>query len=217
MSRTLRAFVAMIAVRSMARSILKLPILQSDDRESREKKLLQIRMDALTAAFIYSRNLYWIAISSSSLVLGSILTPIFILLALSIPAGQAHREFFEVASQLSSAILLLWSVAALILKVEVKKEAFIAGRAANNFIASEVLKLLADPQQDLGWFITYVSRQDTVDQDNLGGLSERLRKKAYRQSLKQLFPGDASVVCGVCGLSPYKFKRGDCQLCGNKT
>lgn len=206
----------MIGVGSVAKKIKGLPMLNVNERNSREKKLLQFRMNALTAVFIYSRKLRWISISSSALMLCSILTPVLIILALNMSAGQAYRGVLEFASQLSSAVLLLWSIAVLILKVEVKKEAFIAGRAANNFIAGEALKLLSDSQQDLGWFITYVSRQDSVDQDNLGSLEGRRRKEAYRHSLKQLFPGDASVVCDVCRQSPYRFQEGDCQLCGNK-
>lgn len=208
---------AMVVVETMTSSLRDKPDAHLATTQDRERKLYQIRMDALTANFVYSKRLHWIFISSSSLVLGSILTPILILLALNSPVGESHRDWLETASKISSALLLLWSVAALILKIEVKKEAYIAGRAANNFIASEVLKLLANPRQDISWFITYVSRQDTADQDNLGGLGERLRKMAYRQSLKQLVPGNASIVCEVCQLSPYKFKKGDCQLCGNRT
>lgn len=183
----------------------------------RGDRLRQIRMDALTAVFLYSRGLRWLSLFSNSLTFASILTPISILVVLNSPIGAANREAFENVSYISSAVLLMLSIAALIFRIEVKKEAYIAGRASNIFIASEALKLLANPEQDVAWFVTYTSGQDTVDQNNLGNVDDGVRKAAYRESLKRLFPGDASVVCSFCGSSPHSFEKGDCQLCGNRS
>jgi len=187
----------------------------TDRFNSRHGKLLQVRANALTAIFLYSRGLRIISAFSNSLILASLLTPIVILFALNKSIGTKFEDFIELVSYLSSALLLLLSITALVLRVDARKEAFLAARVANNFIANESLELLANPDQDLAWFLRYVSSQDSVDQNNIDKMRVSLRQEAYRESLKQLVPGDSSVTCSVCNASPYKFKSGDCQLCGN--
>ncbi len=53
------------------------------------------------------------------------------------------------------------------------------------------------------------------DRSALGILSTGNRQQAYREALKEVNPGDVNVVCPFCKASPWKFKAGDCQACGN--
>ena len=56
---------------------------------------------------------------------------------------------------------------------------------------------------------------DSKDQENIGSISDELRKKAYRHSLMKLYPGKKDTVCSICNASPFKYIKGSCQTCGN--
>ena len=182
---------------------------------SRRDKLLQARTNALTAEHVYSVKLRSLGKLSNSLLVVSLLTPIVILLAQFPAKGTAFEPLVQVLSYISSGALLILSVTSLALGVESKKESFQSARAANTFIANESQELIDTPTQDATWFFRFVANQDSIDQKNISEIDDDLRKESYRESLKRLVAGDSSVRCPVCNLSPYKFKPGICQLCGN--
>ena len=74
---------------------------------------------------------------------------------------------------------------------------------------------MSSEDQEASWFYKYVSDQDARDQENIENIPEITRQESYRHSLKKLHPSESTVVCSVCGTSPYIFTKGNCQLCGN--
>ena len=186
-----------------------------DPQKARQDKLLQIRTDALSAEFVYSVRLGRLGNISNALLLLSLLTPLVILVALYPSKGTQYESLVQWVSYVSSGILLALAIISLALQVEAKKESFSSARSSNTFIAAESLELISNPAQDATWFFRHVSNQDSIDQKNIANITNRLRQEAYRDSLKRLVPGDSSTTCSVCNASPYKFKAGDCQLCGN--
>ena len=74
---------------------------------------------------------------------------------------------------------------------------------------------LTDSERE--WFYRYVSEIDNNDIDTFAGLSDEKRKETYREALKEVEPGNHKITCPVCESSPWKYEKGDCQLCGNKS
>jgi mobilome CxxCx(11)CxxC protein len=64
-------------------------------------------------------------------------------------------------------------------------------------------------------FLRLAERSETADREAIGEPSATEKQFAYREALKELEPSNVSIVCPNCGSSPWKFKAGSCQMCGN--
>lgn len=178
-------------------------------------KVLQIRTDALVAEYIYSKRLSRLGFVSTVIVCLTILVPILFSSAILLAKGTKYENLINLVSVVLSSALLGLSVLSLILKLDQKRESFLISRRSNIYVSSEALKLLDKDDLDLSWFYNYLAEMDSRDQENIGDVSENLKRKAYRHSLKKLMPGRSDTVCSICHASPFKFKTGSCQVCGN--
>ncbi len=179
------------------------------------ERVKQIRTDSLVAEYIYSNKLRWIGLFSILINILTIIVPILFSAVLLLGKGSTYEDFLNTISIIISAVLLSLVILGLILRIEQKREAYIIGRRSNIYISNEALKLINENDSNLTWFYNYLVEMDSKDQENIGNVSERLRKKAYRYSLKKLFPGRNDIVCPVCSASPFIYKKGACQVCGN--
>lgn len=178
-------------------------------------RVLQIRTDALVAEYIYAEKLSKLGYISTLIVCLTVLTPIMFSAAILVAKGTEYESAINIASIVLSAALLSLSVLSLILKLDQKRESFLIARRSNIYVSSEALKLLEKDDAELSWFYNYLAEMDSRDQENIGNATEKLKQKAYRHSLKKLMPGQSNIVCSVCLASPFKFKAGSCQVCGN--
>ena len=178
-------------------------------------RLGQIRTDALAAGYIYTKKLD--RINGWSIVTNvlTILVPILFSGALLIAKGTSYEDAINVISIVLSAFLLAIVVFTLILKVDQEKESSLIARRSNFYVANEALKLQNSSESELIWFYNFVNEMDSRDKENLGSVSEALKQEAYRESLKKFIPGSKDTVCSVCHASPFIYKKGSCQLCGN--
>lgn len=183
--------------------------------EERKKKLIQIRTDALSAEYIYSKELSMIGRITNSITCLTILVPIITTFSLVLSKGSDYEKALNLFSFISAGLLLCLSIWVLIFKYDHKRESYLIGRRANINISNESHDLISDPAIDPKWFYKYVSEQDAKDQENVNNVAEKTRQEAYRHTLKKLHPSESNVVCSVCAASPYIFKKGNCQLCGN--
>ena len=179
------------------------------------QRILQIRTDALVAECLYTKKLNRLGYLSFSITVLTIITPILLSSALLIAKGTVYESNLNIASIISSAALLSLSVLSLILRIEQKRENYVIGRRLNIDISSDALELLNKEESELSWFYKYIAKQDSFDLENLGNVSEEEKKKAYLYSLKKLLPGRSDTVCPICNASPFLFKKGNCQVCGN--
>lgn len=178
-------------------------------------KVLQIRTDALVAEYIYTKKLKNIGYISIAITCLTILVPIMFSGAILITKGTNYEGTLNTASIVLSAALLSLSVLSLILKLDQKRESFLIARRLNIYVSSEALKLTDKADTELSWFYNYLAEIDSRDQENIGEVSENLKKEAYRHALKKLMPGRSDTVCSICHASPFKFIAGSCQVCGN--
>lgn len=179
-------------------------------------RISQIRTDALTAEFIYTTKLGRIAIFSGFISLLTIVLPILMTSALLIAKGTPSEALLNGLSIAMGAVLLSLAVCSLIFRLDQKRENYLTGRRSNLYVANESLRMMDENSDKLMWFFNYVVEMDSKDQEFIGRVSEGLRRKSYRHALMRLVPGSSDVVCAACKASPFVFKKGDCQVCGNK-
>jgi len=192
---------------------------------STNDRILQIRFDALSAEYIYTRLLSKISHRSTLINALTILVPILFSSAILITKGTDNEKLFNNISIVIGAILLALIVWSLIAKLDQKRENYIIGRRLNISIASEALKLLEKDCSDteLQWFYSYIVEMDSKDAENIGEISNKLSQEANRYALKKQIPGSKDVVCKFCNASPFtykkpcffKCKKNTCQVCGN--
>ncbi|WP_229620728.1 mobilome CxxCx(11)CxxC protein [Vibrio parahaemolyticus] len=188
---------------------------QATESLKRYEKLLQIRTNALSAEYVYNKELSTIGIISSAITTLTILVPVVITLTLVWAKGTEYENFLNTISYVSSGGLLCLSIASLIFKLEQRREACLIGRRTNIAIGNEAQELIFNADLDPTWFYKFVAEQDAKDQENISNISNSVTQDAYRYTLKKLHPSDSKVVCAVCSASPYIFSKGSCQLCGN--
>lgn len=178
------------------------------------KKVLQVRTNALSAQYIYTRKLE--RINSASIIINilTIITPIFILASLLIFKGGDYESIINNASIILSGILLSLSIFSLIIKIEDKKLNYSIGRRSNISVAEKALKNLNKNDDELEWFDTYISEMDSKDVENIGTVDKKLSQEAMRFALKQQHPGE-ETICSICHTSPFNYKPGSCDVCGN--
>jgi mobilome CxxCx(11)CxxC protein len=178
-------------------------------------RVLQIRTDALTAEYIYTKKLKHIDQLSVSITCLTILVPVIYSSAILIGKGTSVEFWINVISIVLSAFLLSLSIFSLIIRVDQKRELCLIGRRLNIDISSDALDVLDKDDSELAWFYKYIAKVDSNDLENIGDISAEDKKNAYLYSLKKLFPGRADTVCSFCQASPFNFKKGSCQVCGN--
>lgn len=179
------------------------------------QRILQVRTDALVAECLYTKKLKRLGFLSITITALTIIVPIFLTASLLIAKGTNYEPMMNVVSIVLSATLLSLSILALLLRIEQKRESYVIGRRLNIDVSNDALELLEKDESELSWFYKYISKQDSFDLENLGDVPEKERKKAYLYSLKKLLPGRSDTVCPICNASPFEFKKGSCQVCGN--
>ncbi|MFY0729962.1 mobilome CxxCx(11)CxxC protein [Pseudomonas sp. NFX15] len=179
------------------------------------ERVVQTRTDALVAEYIYSKKLNRIGVFTTCISLLTIIVPVMLSAALLVAKNSTYENLMNMLSIFTAAALLSLSILALILRIDQKRESYLIGRRSNIYVGNESLKLINDDDSKLAWFYNYLVEMDSKDQENIGNVSSSLKKEAYRYSLKKLFPGQNHVVCSICKASPFIFKKGICQVCGN--
>ena len=179
------------------------------------ERVVQIRTDSLVAEYIYTVKLNYIKIITIVINVLTITVPIIVTSALLVTKGTNYENQLNILSIIISSLLLSLTILALIFQVEQKKENYIIARRLNIFVSNESLKNIEEKDLNLTWFYSYLVEIDSKDKENIGNVSKKLKQKAYRDSLEKLFPGKNDTVCSICLASPFKYKKGSCQVCGN--
>ena len=179
------------------------------------ERVLQIRTDALAAEYIYTKKLKNIGQLSIVLTCLTIIVPVLISSAAFIGKSTPAEYWINMASIVLGALLLSLSIFSLVARIDQKRESYLIGRRLNVDISSDALELLDKDDSELAWFYKYIAKMDSNDLENIGSISNEEKNNAYLYSLKKLFPGRSDTVCSFCGASPFNFKKGSCQVCGN--
>lgn len=179
------------------------------------KRILQIRTDALTAEYIYTKQIKKLEIWNIVINVLTFIVPLLFTAALYITKNTENETLVNNISVILGVLLLSITFLSFLFEINPKKEKYVIGRRSNIYIANEALKLLDKDDSALDWFYNYLVEIDSKDTENIGEIDKKLKQAAYRNSLERLIPGATDICCSVCNASPFIYKPGNCQTCGN--
>lgn len=182
-----------------------------------DERIVQIRLNALTAKNLHARRLSKLRRLNIVYLSITFLVPIFYVVPTYILKGSDLESSAGYVGFALNMLLLGIAVFYVISKVDDKILQHRRLLQENIYVANEALEFVNNhrAESELSWFFRYVSRVDDEDKAAVAEWSEDERQLLYREALKELYPGDATVVCPICKASPYKFVKGSCQTCGN--
>jgi len=191
-----------------------------DEKEHYCITLQNILQNAISAQYVYQVKTNIITIIINIINLLTILTPIALLNTVYIAKGTSGQNLADTVSTIISTLLIILSIASFILGLDKAQFNYSIGYRDNKMIENKARNLLArllnsnSEINDLDFFLDLTTNMDCSDNDRVGWVPTWLQKRAYRESLKRSFlSGEA--LCPICNASPYRFKKGSCQACGN--
>lgn len=181
-----------------------------------EDKLKQTKLNAISAKLLHRRNIAKYEFINNVILILTIVVPLIFIIAQYVTVGTEYQSLINILSFILSVSLISVSVLALIYRVNDKIFIHKNGLKNNIYIINECDSLIHSKPDNLEWFFKYVAEMDNQDNDTFPKVNEKTRKKIYRDALKEFEPGNVLITCPVCKSSPWKYKPGDCQLCGNE-
>lgn len=180
------------------------------------ERITQTRLNALVAKYVYRQKLAVVRGFEIGVTIATVIVPILFIAAQYVAKGTQAEINMNLIAFIGSAVLICLAVLSLVFGISKKLELYSNGLAENIRIAEECSSVIStnDSPKDLDWFYKYVASRDAKDSDLLASVRETTRQYAYRKGLMELTPSSITN-CPVCGASPAKFRKGDCQVCGN--
>lgn len=178
-------------------------------------KIDQTKQNAISAKILHRRSKWKYELLNNVILSLTIIVPLIFLIAQYVSKGTSYEETMNVISFVLSVVLIIISVIHMLLKVNDKIATHKMGIKNNLYIANECDNVLKLEDAELEWFFRYVTEIDNQDNDTFSNVSEKVRRKTYRDALKEFAPGNYEITCPICHSSPWEYKKGNCQLCGN--
>lgn len=193
-----------------------MPEYLSGDTKDRIK---QARMNALCAKNIRinrQKELSW------KIWAGDILTlvlPIIFFVSVIWSSSSPWKTLVEFIGFGVSAFLLIIGIFKVVGQWEHKVKKHSKYVAENISVKNETDRILTHADtfpEELGLsFLQRVEMIDKEDTEDLGDVSKKEKRNAYREALIEVEPRNATPQCPSCGANPWQYKPGNCQMCGN--
>lgn len=186
---------------------------------TKKKLLTQSRLDSLVAKHIYDRRVAALRRASSLVDYLAVAVPVLYFPIRYLAKGTSYHVILEAIWEILAAVLIALVLLKVLYGWTEKAESYSTARSENMQIANQIRSLLTGKipteSAELDIVLSASGRQDVSDQQELGRLTTREKKSAYREALKELDPDDVDVKCPVCYASPWHYKKGSCNACGN--
>lgn len=180
-----------------------------------QHRVQQTKLNAISAKILHRKKKNRYERLNKTFLGLTLIVPLFFIIAQFVTKSTEHETLMNSISFGLSIILMSISIWALILKVNDKITVHKMGIKNNIFVTNECDRIVDLPENEQEWFFRYVSEIDNSDADVFAGVSAKEKKETYREALKQIEPGNHTIKCPMCNSSPWNYKKGDCQLCGN--
>lgn len=178
-------------------------------------KIQQTKLNAISAKNLHRKSKWKYELINGVVLFLTIIVPLLFIIAQYVSKGTNSETMINIISFVLSVTLIAVSIFSMIIKVGDKIVIHKIGIKNNLYISNECDNLSALGEEELKWFFRYVTEIDNQDNDTFSNVGDKTKRKTYREALKEFSPGDYTITCPVCNSSPWKFKKGDCQLCGN--
>jgi mobilome CxxCx(11)CxxC protein len=182
-----------------------------------QNKIEQTKLNATSAKILHRKGLNRLEKLNITFLFVTLIVPLFFIVAQYVTKGTEYENIMNNVSFGMSLLLLAITILSIILKITDKITTHKIGMKNNIFVSNECDSVANLPTNEQEWFFRYVSEIDNNDIETFAGISPEEKKDTYREALKEIEPGNHLITCPVCDSSPWKYKKGDCQLCGNTT
>lgn len=182
-----------------------------------QSKIEQTKLNATSAKILHRKGLNKLEKLNITFLVVTLIVPLLFIIAQYVTKDTEYENIVNNVSFAMSLVLIAVTFLSIILKITDKITTHKIGMKNNIFVANECDNVENLPNNELKWFFRYVNEIDNNDIETFAGISEEEKKDTYREALKEIEPGNHLITCPVCNSSPWKYTKGDCQLCGNKT
>jgi mobilome CxxCx(11)CxxC protein len=128
------------------------------------------------------------------------------------------QAFVEASWTTLAALLLVLTIVKMRLRWQDRAQSSSRYIGENLLLIADADRLLRDPtqitQQSADAFLALANKARRDDTDVLGKPGKSTGREAYRAALKEM-DGAPDTICPVCKSSPYRYKKGTCDVCGN--
>jgi mobilome CxxCx(11)CxxC protein len=175
----------------------------------------QKRVDALSARILHEYALTKLRVFTTLIDLLALIVPVGYMTVRYLAKGTLYETVAEIIWECIAALLLILVITKLVLcwGDKIQQHAKLVGQnislaTQENYLLSK-LPLDTDAAQP---FFLYSDVIEIGDRESLGTPRLKRKQRAYREALKEL---GHDVRCPLCRASPWHYKRGSCQACGN--
>lgn len=183
------------------------------------KTLLQKKMDTLCAKHLHEIYLAPLRKWSYAIDALAIAVPGLLLTARLLTKGLACGNYVDVLAEVAAAVLLALAIIKIVYGWQDKIITHSRLRDENIALGTQADALIrkgpAATSDSVNMFLLLLDRSEQADRDACGVPREALKQRAYREALKEVDPGSTETNCPYCKASPWSYKAGSCQVCGN--
>lgn len=192
---------------------------QSEIANKPSEIINQKKMDALAAKYLHAKRLA--SLSRLNVLVDYLTIGITVLYfpVRYLAKGTPNGSFVEHTWEFLAAILLAFTIFKIVYRWQERAEKHSKLIGENISLASQADYFLTNAnnvtQENTHLFLLLADNVEKTDREILGTLKNEERKYAYREALKEIYPSSVEAKCPVCKQSPWQYKPGSCQLCGN--
>ncbi|HMG72015.1 MAG TPA: mobilome CxxCx(11)CxxC protein [Pyrinomonadaceae bacterium] len=176
--------------------------------------ITQKKLEALCAKHLHIKRLAWLRRWNRAVDFAAIGVPGFYFVFRYLAKGREAGPYVETSWEILAASLVLLVLAKIVFHWEERAKRHSQLLGENIALVRQADNLLATRRTDLSegvqLFFALVEKTDLADNEAFGIPAEKDSQFAYRQGLKEL-----KGVCQHCKSSPWDYKPGSCQVCGN--
>jgi mobilome CxxCx(11)CxxC protein len=183
-----------------------------------KNKVTQIKLNALAAKHLHVKCRETFNTYNQNVDFLGIAVPTFYFAFRYLAKSTQYEGLVEGVWGILAAILAVATIAKMVYHWPDKAQRHSELLGENISLVGQANDLLREEnisQESLRLFSLLDEKLEREDLSLLGRIDDEDRQMAYRSALKELNPGDISVVCPSCKSSPWRFTAGSCQVCGN--
>jgi mobilome CxxCx(11)CxxC protein len=186
--------------------------------QARTNAIYQRRMDALATKHLHEYRCSSLNKLNLFVDLLAIGVPVLYLPVRYLAKGTSMGSLVESAWEILAGILLVLVIIKIIWRWQDKAAQHSKLIGENISLATQAEQLLNNAStttvDSAQWFLVIADNLEKADMESFGRIKNKDRQCAYREALKEFSPG-LTTACPECGASPWHYKPGSCQLCGN--
>lgn len=185
--------------------------------ENNKKDVEQKKLDALSAKYLHQKKLDKINGPNIFVDWFVMAVTVFYFPIRYLAKGTEYSHCAEIGWEFSAAILFIVVLCKTYFKWQERINKHNKLILANmNLItqANEILNSSNINEELCRYFMNSANQLESEDIEALGKISKEDKKWSYREAIKA-FSTNGNTICPICESSPWQYKKGNCQLCGN--